>query len=102
MGSAKSYNKVIKIARIANNYSMKEVAELSGISSPYICSLENGNRKVTSNVLEKLAKVYNLEPYQLMELVEYYEGLEADESVKYKLTLLKTLEIVLVNSTNVP
>ena len=69
MGSANSYSKVIRIARIANNYSMREVATLSGVSSPYICSLENGNRKVTYKVFEKLAKVYNLAPYQLISKV---------------------------------
>jgi len=95
MESARATGRVLKIARIANDYTRKEVAELTQLSPNYISEIEHGKKHVGKKSLEKFAKAYNMTFFQLMTLIQFYTKLELDEETRYKLTLLKALEMLL-------
>ncbi len=88
----------IRIARKANNYQIKDLARISGMSNSYISEIENHHKKPSLKALEKLAKALNLHLYQLFMLQEYYEELEKDEKEKYRLTLWKALDMIVENN----
>ena len=94
MKKVTSWN-VIKFARIANNFSIANVAKMSGVSSVYINELERGVKTNPSyDIAEKIAESLNLTLYQLVEITNYYHSLQCDDNKKYRLTLTKTLEII--------
>lgn len=86
--------RVLKMFRIANGYSLTEVAELMKVTHPYISAIEGGNKKVGHNTLQSFANAYKVGAYEIMDSVRYYEGINGDELKKYQLTFLKVLEIV--------
>lgn len=49
----------LKEERDYRGYSQKEIAEYLGISRPTVSLIENGERKVDSLELQKLAELYN-------------------------------------------
>ena len=89
---------IIKIARVANNYRAKELAELSQVSYTHISELEKGYKYVSDSVLEKIAKACNLTIMDINDLLMYYESLRTNEVRKYRLTLLMALEIIESNT----
>ena len=72
--------KVLRIVRIANNVSQAQVASKIKLSKSYFCEIENGKRSTSDlEMLEKLAKHYNLKLVQLVQLAEYYDEMECDD-----------------------
>lgn len=55
------YNK-LKEVRYKNNMTLKEVADKVGISKPFYCQLENGNRRMLYETAVKIASVFNVKP----------------------------------------
>lgn len=54
------YSNKIKIIRKQKGITLDELSHLTGISSGYLCHLENGSRKNPSlSVMEKIAKALN-------------------------------------------
>ena len=98
MKKENSICRVLKIARVVNDYTIKEAATLSNVSSSYISALEKGNKSFPSiDVISKLTKVYNLSTSQFMGIYEYYDELEEENMKKYHKTLLKTSLIIQKN-----
>ena len=75
------YGEVIRIARIANDLSAKELAQLVGKSSTIISNLEHNKSRVSFDTFKKISKALNLRPHQLMELVEKYSELKEVENL---------------------
>lgn len=98
MGREKTIGKVLRCARIANDYKVKEAAELSDVTSAMISAVESGERKLSANTFERISEIYKLSPVQVMKLVEYYDEIDTDELKKYQLTVFKILEIILKDS----
>lgn len=92
----KTVGEVLKIARLANMLTLKEVNENSGVSTIYINELECGRKENISNeYLSKLANAYNLSAEQVIELQNYYTSLEdVEEKRRKRLTLAKALEMI--------
>jgi len=85
---------ILKLIRISHFKSVKEVAELSKVSSAYICDVEAGKKKISISILEKLSQVYGIKTSQIMLLTEYSASLsEEDNVVKKRLILFKILEM---------
>ena len=97
MGSEKGKNTVLKALRIANDYTVKQVVDLSGCTTSTIHASESDYRPVTYKTVEKIVKIYNLDIVQAMELVKYYDSLKCDETKKYQYTLLRVLQVLLKN-----
>lgn len=53
------FGKRIKQLRLKLGLSQEELAERSGLHRTYISDIENGNRNVSINNVEKLAKALN-------------------------------------------
>ena len=52
----------LRTARVARGWSQVEAAERLGVSQPYLAMLERGQRRLTPNLGQRVAKVYNLAP----------------------------------------
>ena len=55
------YNK-LKMMRIKNKLTAREVAERVGISKPFYCQLENCKRRLSYDTAIKIASVFNVKP----------------------------------------
>lgn len=87
--------KILKIARHANNITLAAASCFSGVSTIYISEIEQGKkRNVSEDILTKLGNAYGLKLAQIKDLVAYYENLNVDEDRKFRLTLMKTLEMI--------
>ena len=60
--------------RLIKGLEQQKAAELLGVSQPYLSLLENGKRKLTRKLAEKVVKVYELPPEKLL-LSEDWENL---------------------------
>lgn len=69
----------IKKLRCDKNLSQEKLAELMGLSTPAISNIENGKTLTSFATLEKMAKVLNVNLY---ELFLFYE--ECKEEILYK------------------
>lgn len=98
MKNTKAIATIIKIARVANDYRAKELAELSQISYTHISELEKGHKYLSDSVLERIAKACNLTTTDMRDLLMYYEGLNTSEVSKYRQTLMMALEIIESNT----
>lgn len=95
MGSTNSIGKILKIARHANNISVKEASSVSGVSAIYIRELEVQKKSnVSEEILLKLANAYDLQLFQMIELESYYSKLDLPEKRKFRCTLLKAIEMM--------
>lgn len=95
MGSTNSVGKVLRIARHANNISMKAASSASGVSEVYISEIERQKKtKISEEILEKLANAYDLQLTQLIDLEAYYSNLDLPEKRKFRLTFMKALEMM--------
>ena len=55
------YNK-LKMMRIKNKLTAREVAERIGISKPFYCQLENCKRRLSYDTAIKIASVFGVKP----------------------------------------
>ncbi len=60
----------IKYYRYLNNLSQEKLAELCGLSPRYIADIETGRHMPTITKIEKLANVFNIEPYLLFKNIK--------------------------------
>ncbi len=56
----------IKYIRIINSISQEELANTIGINQSYISAIERGEKPISLNRLEEIAKVLKVEPYILL------------------------------------
>ena len=95
----KNIGKVLRIARIANDLTLKEAGSRSGVSYAYISELERQVKtNVSDEILEKLAKAYNLTKSQIITLEESYNILPIPEKRIFSRTLLNVLMYMESNS----
>ena len=60
----------LKEVREEKGLSQKVVAEKIGINRVTLSNIENGKRKLDAVTLYKLSKLYNVDPYKLMDYKE--------------------------------
>ena len=56
----------LKSTRKEYGYSVRELAEMIGVSAAYISDIEKGNRHAPVNHLEQIAKIFNIPETELM------------------------------------
>lgn len=77
----------LKALRTSKKMSLKDVAERSGVSHPYISQIENKNRNAPKpEIIRKLAKGLNEKPIDLMALAGYF----SEEEAEYRKEVLKS------------
>lgn len=57
----------IKELRKEKLYSQKKLAKLTSISESYLSDIENGKRKVSLKIIDKLAEVFEIKIHKLFE-----------------------------------
>jgi len=79
----------IRIFRIANDYSTKQVAECCGISSTYVSEVESTHKNPSLETLKSFASCFKVPASTLMKICEKSE----EENWTFQKTLLETLKI---------
>lgn len=54
------FGQKVKELRIENGYSQEKFAEIADLDRTYIPSIESGKRNVSIQVIEKIAKAFNV------------------------------------------
>ena len=80
---------IIKIFRIANDYSTKQVAEACGISSTYVSEVENCHKNPSLETLRTMAYCFKVSRSTLVKIWEQSE----DNGWDFQKTLLETLKL---------
>ncbi len=52
--------------RIKNGWSQEYFAELLGTSSGYVSEIENEKRNISSDYIDVIANIFNIEPHELL------------------------------------
>ena len=87
----------LRLIRIVMNMSAKEMANSFGISTPYISSMENGNRKINDDILIKGLTNLGIELEDYEDLDEFCDVLmesDLDYQNQYRYALMKALGVV--------
>ncbi len=85
---------VVRVTRIANDFTTKDLSEKSQVSKSYINEIEKGKKTPSNDILNKLSEGLNLDVETLLELNEYHDSLigKKEKLEIYRMLLLKTLE----------
>ncbi len=85
---------VVRVTRIANDFTTKDLSEKSQVSKSYINEIEKGKKTPSNDILNKLSEGFNLDVENLLELNEYHDSLigKKEKLEIYRMLLLKTLE----------
>ena len=95
---------VLRVARIANDLSMKEVSQRANVSTSSISELEKEKRINPSiDSLKKICDVYNLTVFDVYMLDDYHNSLigKKQKLEIYKLLLLEILKTQIKNQKKV-
>lgn len=57
---------ILKQLRIANNYTQQDIADILGVTKAAISKYEKGLRRLKPDYVEKLSKLFNVEPLFLL------------------------------------
>jgi len=79
----------LRIFRIANNFSTKEVAKSIGMSSTYVSEVESSHKNPSLETLKKFSSCFNVRVSTLMEISEQSE----EHQWNFQKTLLEILKI---------
>ena len=62
-----NFGKRVKQLRVSNGYSQEKLAEISDLDRTYIPGIEAGKRNVSKEIINKLAKEFEIEIHKLFE-----------------------------------
>lgn len=62
-----NFGKRVKQLRVSNGYSQEKLAEISDLDRTYIPGIEAGKRNVSLEIINKLAKAFEIEIHKLFE-----------------------------------
>ncbi len=90
----KTICEVLRLLRISNDLSIKELSEKTGISVSYIADLENGKKdSPTIEIIDKYSKALNVSKATIMFFEEDLDGKKYD----FKNMLLRVLQKISVS-----
>lgn len=82
---------VLKLLRIANNMSVKTLAQKMGVSSTYVTEVEAGNKNPSLNTLTKYSEALGVSKSTIL----YFDEEGGQINYDYQLLLLKILEAII-------
>lgn len=84
---------ILKLLRIINNYSIKDLSEKAGISVSYITDIEKGKKtKPSIDILDKYSKALGIKKTTIMYFQEEFEEKDYDLQNMMLEILLKTVK----------
>lgn len=63
--TAESLGEYLREQRVSAEYSLRQLADLAGVSNPYLSQIERGLRKPSADVLQQIAKALRISAEQL-------------------------------------
>lgn len=85
-----NFGKALRKMRIDHGEFLKDMAAKLGVTVAYLSAVENGNREIPDNWIEKIAKGYDLSDEEKRRLQEY--AYENKETLKIDLTGIEAEE----------
>ena len=79
----KQLGKRIQNLRKSKGFSQEKFAEAIGIATTSLSYIETGNGFLTSDTLEKISKILNVEPYELFLFNDIFSSLSNEDMLKY-------------------
>ena len=95
---------VLRVSRIANDLSIKEVSQRANVSTSSISEIEKEKRiNPSSDCIRKICDVYNLTVFDICVLDDYHNSLigKKEKLEIYKLLLLEVIKIQTKNNKKV-
>lgn len=90
-----SIGKILRVIRIANDLSKRELAKKAGVSVSYICEIEKGIKNPSDVIIEKILNYCNISMNEFYDTLNYYERIKIkDKLKKYQSTLLYVLKLI--------
>ena len=80
-------NEVLRLLRIANDYSIKELAEQLDVSAPYISRIESGEKQPSEQLLNKYADILHIK----VKTIKFFDKKNRKDKYNYQDLLLKIL-----------
>ena len=81
--------RVLRVFRIVNDYTVKQMADALDVASSYVCDIESLRKSLSYKTLEKYAKVFNVSPSTILKIHEFSE----ENNGVFKKTLLEVVKI---------
>lgn len=78
---------VLRLSRIANDFTLKEMANRLGVTPSYVSLIEQGKRNPSDDILNKYSEALNMSKTTLMLF-----GEESEKGFSFQKLLLKILE----------
>lgn len=70
METQKKLGLIIRELRTKQNISQEKLAELVGVHRTYIGMIERGEKNITINTIEKIAKGLNIKVWKILERID--------------------------------
>lgn len=86
-------SEVLRLLRIANDLTIKEMATKLEVTPPYISNIERGKKKPSESILNKYSKILNVDMKGITFFIEENNKSEKSEKgFSFQKLLLKILE----------
>lgn len=85
---------VLRIARIANDMTITDVSNKTGVSKSYITEIEKGKKNPKTDILVRLLQEYQIDLEEFEKINKYHDNqLDKKEKLQiYRIILLKILQ----------
>lgn len=67
------FGEFMRVLRVKHHEIMGDIADMLGVSLPFLSAVENGKRNVPADWVDKIVSHYNLSPEDTQELLEAIE-----------------------------
>ena len=67
------FGEFMRVLRIKHHEIIGDIADMLGVSLPFLSAVENGKRNVPADWVDKIVSHYNLSPEETQELLEAIE-----------------------------
>ena len=78
------FGEFMRVLRIKHHEIMGDIADMLGVSLPFLSAVENGKRNVPADWVDKIVSHYNLSPEETQELLEAIEQSKTQMKIDLK------------------
>lgn len=78
------FGEFMRVLRVKHHEVMGDIAEVLGVTVPFLSAVENGKRNVPKEWIDKIVSHYNLSPNQKQELLEAIEESKTQMKIDLK------------------
>ena len=78
------FGEFMRVLRVKHHEIMGDIADMLGVSLPFLSAVENGKRNVPADWVDKIVSHYNLSPEETQELLEAIEQSKTQMKIDLK------------------